>query len=101
MVGLGALAGVPGGYPLRFTFTLLPSAFAKRRTEISRRMSHLMDNFLTKATLASQQINTYTGTDFSGIEALRNEIVAQEKQVKARHAAVTTQKDKHMEAHVK
>ena len=79
----------------------LPSAFAKRRTEISRRMSHLMDNFLTKATLASQQINTYTGTDFSGIEALRNEIVAQEKQVKARHAAVTAQKDKHMEAHVK
>jgi sensitive to high expression protein 9 len=79
----------------------LPSAFAKRRTEISRRMSHLMDNFLTKATLASQQINTYTGTDFSGIEALRNEIVAQEKQVKARHAAVTAQKDRHMEAHVK
>jgi sensitive to high expression protein 9 len=64
-------------------------------------MSHLMDNFLTKATLASQQINTYTGTDFSGIEALRNEIVAQEKQVKARHAAVTAQKDRHMEAHVK
>lgn len=79
----------------------LPSAFAKRRTEISRRMSHLMDNFLTKATLASQQINTYTGTDFSGIEALRNEIVAQEKQVKARHAAVNAQKDRHMEAHVK
>jgi sensitive to high expression protein 9 len=64
-------------------------------------MSHLMDNFLTKATLASQQINTYTGTDFSGIEALRNEIVAQEKQVKARHAAVNAQKDRHMEAHVK
>jgi sensitive to high expression protein 9 len=64
-------------------------------------MSHLMDNFLTKATAASQQINTYTGTDFSGIEALRTEIVAQEKQVKLRHAAVNTQKDKHMEAHVK
>lgn len=64
-------------------------------------MSHLMDNFLTKATLASQQINTYTGTDFSGIEALRTEIVAQEKQVKLRHAAVNTQKDRHMEAHVK
>lgn len=79
----------------------LPSAFAHRRTEISRRMSHLMDNFLTKATAASQQINTYTGTDFSGIEALRSEIVAQEKQVKLRHAAVNTQKDKHMEAHVK
>jgi sensitive to high expression protein 9 len=79
----------------------LPSAFAHRRTEISRRMSHMMDNFLTKATLASQQINTYTGTDFSGIEALRTEIVAQEKQVKLRHAAVNTQKDRHMEAHVK
>jgi len=64
-------------------------------------MSHLMDNFLTKATAASQQINTYTGTDFSGIEALRTEIVAQEKQVKLRHAAVNTQKDRHMEAHVK
>jgi sensitive to high expression protein 9 len=61
----------------------------------------MMDNFLTKATLASQQINTYTGTDFSGIEALRTEIVAQEKQVKLRHAAVNTQKDRHMEAHVK
>jgi len=79
----------------------LPSAFAHRRTEISRRMSHMMDNLLTKATAASQQINTYTGTDFSGIEALRTEIVAQEKQVKLRHAAVNTQKDKHMEAHVK
>lgn len=64
-------------------------------------MSHLMDNLLTKANLASQQINTYTGTDFSGIEALRTEIVAQEKQVKLRHAAVNTQKDRHMEAHVK
>lgn len=60
-----------------------------------------MDDLLTKATLASQQINTYTGTDFRGIEALRSEIVAQEKQVKERHAAVNTQKDKHMEAHVK
>ena len=79
----------------------LPSAFAHRRTEISRRMSHMMDNLLTKATAASQQINTYTGTDFSGIEALRTEIVAQEKQVKLRHAAVNTQKDRHMEAHVK
>lgn len=79
----------------------LPSAFAHRRTEISRRMSHMMDNLLTKATAASQQINTYTGTDFSGIEALRNEIVAQEKQVKSSHAAVNTQKDRHMESHVK
>jgi sensitive to high expression protein 9 len=64
-------------------------------------MSHMMDNLLTKANLASQQINTYTGTDFSGIEALRTEIVAQEKEVKLRHAAVNTQKDRHMEAHVK
>lgn len=60
-----------------------------------------MDSLLTKASVASQQINTYTGTDFSGIEALRTEIVEQEKQVKAGHAAVSTQKDRHMEAHVK
>lgn len=60
-----------------------------------------MDSLLTKATLASQQINTYTGTDFSGIEALRTEIGTQEKAVKAGHIAVSAQKDRHMEAHVK
>lgn len=79
----------------------LPSAIEKQRWDLSRRLSTLMDSLLTKATLASQQINTYTGTDFSGIEALRTEIVAQEKAVKAGHLAVSAQKDLHMEAHVK
>ncbi|KAM0716025.1 hypothetical protein Q7P37_008539 [Cladosporium fusiforme] len=79
----------------------LPSAIEQQRWDLSRRVSTLMDRLLTKATLASQQINTYTGTDFSGIEALRTEIVAQEKQVKAGHAAVSAQKDRHMDAHVK
>jgi len=60
-----------------------------------------MDNLLTKATLASHQINTYTGTDFSGIEALRNEIVEREQGVKRTHTVVSDKKDAHMEAHAK
>lgn len=60
-----------------------------------------MDNLLTKATLASHQINTYTGTDFSGIEALRNEIVEREQGVKRAHVLVSQKKDAHMEAHAK
>lgn len=64
-------------------------------------MAKLMDNLLTKATLASHQINTYTGTDFSGIEALRNEIVEREQGVKRAHALVSEKKDAHMEAHAK
>lgn len=79
----------------------LPSAIEQQRWHLSRRFSTLMDSLLTKATLASQQINTYTGTDFSGIEALRTEIGTQEKAVKAGHIAVSAQKDRHMEAHVK
>lgn len=64
-------------------------------------MSLLADNLLTKATLASHQINTYTGTDFSGIEALRNEILAREQAVKRAHTTVSEKKDAHMEAHAK
>lgn len=79
----------------------LPSAIEQQRWHLSRRFSTLMDSLLTKATLASQQINTYTGTDFSGIEALRTEIGTQENAVKAGHIAVSAQKDRHMEAHVK
>lgn len=79
----------------------LPSAIEQQRWHLSRQFNTLMDTLLTKATLASQQINTYTGTDFSGIEALRTEIVEQEKRVKAGHVGVSEQKDKHMEAHVK
>ncbi|OQO09424.1 hypothetical protein B0A48_04822 [Cryoendolithus antarcticus] len=61
----------------------------------------LMDRLLSTASLASQQINTYTGTDFSGIEALRAEIVSQEVSVKRCHATVNERKDAHIAAHAK
>jgi hypothetical protein len=36
-----------------------------------------MDDLMPKLALASQRINTYTGTDYSGIAALRKEIIEQ------------------------
>lgn len=33
-----------------------------------------MDDLLAKAAIVSHQLNNYTGTDYSGIEALRREI---------------------------
>ncbi|KAK6431374.1 sensitivity to high expression protein she9, partial [Oleoguttula sp. CCFEE 5521] len=60
-----------------------------------------MDRLLSTASLASQKVNTYTGTDFSGIEALRAEIVTQEVAVKRCHATVNERKDTHISAHAK
>jgi sensitive to high expression protein 9 len=40
-------------------------------------MNQLMDDLMPKLALASQRINTYTGTDYSGIESLRKEIIGQ------------------------
>jgi sensitive to high expression protein 9 len=40
-------------------------------------MNQLMDDLMPKLALASQRINTYTGTDYSGIETLRKEIIEQ------------------------
>lgn len=75
------------------TSTSLPSHSAKQRWTISRQTSELMDRLLARASVASQHINSYTGTDFSGIEALRNEIVEQEKAVRSCHAIVAAAKD--------
>jgi sensitive to high expression protein 9 len=36
-----------------------------------------MDDLMPKLVLASQKINNYTGSDYSGIEALRREIKEQ------------------------
>jgi hypothetical protein len=37
-------------------------------------MNEVMDDLMPKLAVASQRINTYTGTDYSGIESLRREI---------------------------
>lgn len=47
-----------------------------------------MDEILPKLAVVTQKVNNYTGTDYSGIEALRRAIKEQEQVVKARRAAV-------------
>ena len=79
----------------------LPSQTAQHRWHSAQRLSHLMDTLLARASLASQRINTYTGTDYTGIEALRQQITSQESTVKDRHAAVEAARTSHREAHAK
>jgi len=55
----------------------MPSDVQKKRWDMSKRFQILMDNVMTKATIAGHRVNQYTGTDYSGIEALRQAIVAQ------------------------
>lgn len=55
----------------------LPSHRERIRWRISQRMNQLMDDLMPKLALASQRINTYTGTDYSGIESLRQAIIEQ------------------------
>lgn len=60
-----------------------------------------MDKLLARASIYSQHINTYTGTDYSAIEALRKEIDAQEQKVRSTHADIDTARATHHEAHAK
>lgn len=55
----------------------LPSHREKTRWDISKRFSRLMDELLPKLATVGQKVNTFTGTDYSGIEALRREIKEQ------------------------
>ncbi|SMQ53863.1 unnamed protein product [Zymoseptoria tritici ST99CH_3D7] len=64
-------------------------------------MSKLMDDLLARASVASQHINAYTGTDFSGIEALRKEISDQEQKVRSYRREVDDTKSSHHDAHAK
>jgi sensitive to high expression protein 9 len=54
----------------------LPSASESRRSTTSKRLSHLMDNMQSNLVHASQRLNDLTG--YSGIEALKASIAAQE-----------------------
>jgi sensitive to high expression protein 9, mitochondrial len=55
----------------------LPSYRERMRSRLSTRFNKLMDDLMPKLALASQRINNYTGTDYSGIAALRKEIIEQ------------------------
>lgn len=76
----------------------LPSHTDRRRWEVSKQMTTFMDVLLARASVAGQHINSYTGTDYSGIEALRTEIMEQEQKVRSCHNAVNHKKDDHSEA---
>lgn len=79
----------------------LPSHAENRRSDLQKQFSRLLDDLLVKASIAGQHINAYTGTDYSGIEALRKEILAQEKKVRDYHNAYDEAKSTHHEAHAK
>ena len=68
------------------SFEALPSRAESRRTEVSKRFSHLMDNFQSNIFVASQRLNDLTG--YSGIEALKKEIEAQEATVQSTRQAL-------------
>ncbi|CAI9627945.1 mitochondrion biogenesis protein [Alternaria burnsii] len=70
----------------------LPSHQEKQRWSLSKRFSNAMDELLPKLAVVTQKVNTYTGTDYSGVEALRREIKEQEKLVKARRLAIDSAK---------
>jgi len=55
----------------------LPSHRIQQRWNLSKKFHLLMDDLMKNLAIAGQQINTYTGTDYSGIAALRNEIKEQ------------------------
>lgn len=60
-----------------------------------------MDSVLARASVAGQHINNYTGTDYSGIEAIKHEISAQEAKVDACHSTIATARATHSNAHAK
>jgi hypothetical protein len=55
----------------------LPSHRDRQRGTLSKRFSKLMDDVQGKLVLASQRVNNYTGTDYSGIQSLREDIKEQ------------------------
>lgn len=57
----------------------LPSHQERQRSNFEKRFSAFMDELLPKIAVVTQKVNTYTGTDYSGIEALRREIQEQGK----------------------
>lgn len=55
----------------------LPSQREKQRWDTTKHVSQWMEDLLEKLALAGQKVNNYTGTDYSGIQALREQILAQ------------------------
>ncbi|KAF2873350.1 Mdm33 family-domain-containing protein [Massariosphaeria phaeospora] len=77
----------------------LPSHRERQRWDYSKRLSGLMDELLPKIATMTQRVNTFTGTDYSGIEALRREIKEQENLVRTRRLAIDAAKQALDDAH--
>lgn len=57
--------------------TSTPISRAGKRSNLPKRALLFIDGLVAKATIAGQRVNTLTGTDYSGIEALRRKIKEQ------------------------
>ncbi|KAK6410543.1 sensitivity to high expression protein she9 [Elasticomyces elasticus] len=79
----------------------LPSYAERQRWQMSKDMTLFVDGILARASIAGQHINAYTGTDYSGIEVLRKNILAQEHKVKDRHDEANNAKTVHRDAYTK
>jgi sensitive to high expression protein 9 len=58
-----------------------------------------MDELLSRASIAGQHINEYTGTDYTAIDALRKDIAKQEEVVKSCAAACDAARSQQQDAH--
>ncbi|MCJ1311800.1 sensitivity to high expression protein she9 [Agyrium rufum] len=74
----------------------LPSQSEQRRSPISKRFTHLMDNLQSNVFIAGQRLNDLTG--YSGIEALKQEIEKQELQVTQTRTTLQAAKDAYSSA---
>ncbi|KAJ5152146.1 hypothetical protein N7492_010441 [Penicillium capsulatum] len=74
----------------------LPSYFENRRSQWSKQFSSVMDNVQSNVFVAGQRLNDLTG--YSGIEALKNEIHAQEERLRTARAQVRKSKEEYTAA---
>ncbi|OKL58315.1 hypothetical protein UA08_06538 [Talaromyces atroroseus] len=69
----------------------LPSASERRRSQLSKQFTNIMDNIQSNIFIAGQRLNDLTG--YSGIESLKREIETQENQVLDARSIVRQTKD--------
>lgn len=74
----------PGGVPVppKFDINNLPSVLESRRTELSKRFSHAMNDLQAAVFVAGKRLNDMTG--YSAIEQMRKAIEAQGKPIATR-----------------
>ncbi|PPJ55369.1 hypothetical protein CBER1_08690 [Cercospora berteroae] len=79
--------------------TALPSHAESRRSDLQKRLTQFLDDLLLHASRIGQQVNQYTGTDYSGIENLRKEISSQEQKVRQLRRSVDEARNVHHDAY--